>query len=610
VADNPLTVSVNRTNSAVILLKGSWCGRTYGISLSGSVSSGVGAFLHRAEARLLELSIEAQQADWVYATYITPDSEAIASKAYARLIGETVEFAKESTRFPADRSSPEEARKTKLLRLALPLIAPSDPADSQELTRLVQAMQGAYARGRHVPLGGSEPVDLQGLSRILTESRDPAALADAWTGWHRVGRSMRPDFTRYVDLANRGAQELGFTDTGSMWRSKYDMPPAEFAAEVDRLWSQVEPLYRSLHTYVRRRLRETYGEERVPASGPIPSHLLGNMWAQSWEGIYPILAPPEETAHYDLTKELVDRGTTPAKMVRYAEGFFVSLGLDPLPPSFWDRSMLTRPRDREVICHASAWDLDYVDDIRIKMCVEITGEDFQTIHHELGHNYYQRAYAHQPFLFRDSAHDGFHEAVGDTIALSITPEYLARVGLGTGSAEPSDDVGLLLHRALEKVAFLPFGLVVDQWRWRVFSGEIGPAEYNRTWWEMRARYQGIAPPDPRGEEEFDPGAKYHVPANVPYMRYFLAHLLQFQFHRALVKDAGATGPLHRASIYGSKEAGARLRTMLEMGQSQEWPDALEALTGDRRMDASGLLEYFAPLQRWLDEQNRGVPVGW
>jgi peptidyl-dipeptidase A len=578
--------------------------------MSGEFSSGVGAFLARAEARLLDLSVEAQQADWVYATYITPDSEAVAAKSYSRLIGATVAFAKESTLYPADRASPEEARKVKLLRLALPLIAPSDPTESQELTTLVASMQSAYAKGRYTPLGGTEPVDVQALSRILTESRDPRALEDAWTGWHRVGRSIRSNFTRYVELANRGARELGFADTGAMWRSKYDMPPDELEREVERLWQQVAPLYRSLHAYVRRRLGETYGTDRVPPTAPLPSQFLGNMWAQSWESIFPLLAPPGSKDHFDLTKALVERGTTPEGLVQYAERFFVSLGLEALPASFWERSMISRPRDREVVCHASAWDIDFAEDIRIKMCVEITGEDFHTVHHELGHNYYQRAYARQPLLFRDSAHDGFHEAVGDTIALSVTPEYLTKIGLMASDAPKSDEIELLLHRALEKVAFLPFGLAVDRWRWKVFSGEIGPADYNRTWWEMRTAYQGVAPPSGRGEEEFDPGAKYHVGANVPYLRYFLAHLLQFQFHRALVRDAGATGPLHRASIYGSADAGRRLRTMLEMGQSREWPDALEAITGERRMDASGMLEYFAPLQRWLDEQNAGQPSGW
>jgi peptidyl-dipeptidase A len=568
------------------------------------------AFLEEAEAVLLGLSIETQKADWVYATFITEDSEALAARANARMIAATVDFAKRSKRFPPSAFNEVDARKAKLLRLTLPLVAPSDPTESEELTRRVTAMNSAFARGRHVPRGASEPLDLQGLSRILRESRDPAVLEDAWTGWHRVGRGMRPDFARYVELANRGSRELGFADLGAMWRSKYDMDPDAFAKEVDRLWAEVRPLYVTLHRFVRRRLLLEYGPERVPERGPIPAHLLGNMWAQAWEGIYPLLAPRSGDSGFDLTKRLVERGTTPVDMVRIAEGFFVSLGFDPLPATFWDRSMFIRPRDREVVCHASAWDVDFAEDLRIKMCIEVTAEDFRTIHHELGHNYYQRACAPLPFLFRDSAHDGFHEAVGDTIALSVTPEYLVRIGLLERAPGPEGDIGLLLHRALEKVAFLPFGLVIDRWRWQVFAGAIGPKEYNRTWWAMRQQYQGVAPPVERGEEEFDPGAKYHVPANVPYLRYFLAHILQFQFHRALARAIGASGPLHRLSIYGSEEAGRRLRSMLAMGQSQEWPDALEALTGERRMDARGLLEYFEPLRRWLDQQYPDAPSGW
>jgi peptidyl-dipeptidase A len=534
----------------------------------------------------------------------------VSAKAYSRLISATVALAKESTRFPSQGLSAEDRRKTSLLRLSLPLISPSDPKESEELTQTVATMEGTYAKGRHTPRGSTEPLDLQGLSRVIAESRDPAVLEEVWTGWHAVGRGIRKDFGRYVELANRGARELGFEDTGAMWRSKYDMSPGAFSTEVDRLWGEVRPLYLSLHAYVRRRLAEIYGPDHVPAGGPIPAHLLGNMWAQSWEAIAPALAPPGSEPSYDLTRLLQDRNTSAEEMVRYAERFFVSLGLAPLPESFWASSMLVRPRDREVVCHASAWDVDLLEDLRIKMCIEITGEDFQTVHHELGHNYYQRAYARQPFLFRDSAHDGFHEAVGDTVALSVTPEYLVRIGLLDRAPDASADIALLLYRALEKVAFLPFGLVVDKWRWDVFSGRIGPKDLNRSWWEMREEYQGIRPPASRGEEEFDPGAKYHVPANVPYMRYFLAHILQFQFHRALARIVGAHGPLHRASIYGSHEAGRRLDAMLAMGMSHEWPDALEALTGERRMEAGGLLEYFAPLQKWLDEQNRGTPVGW
>jgi peptidyl-dipeptidase A len=559
-------------------------------------------FFESAERELLAEAIESQRADWVYATFITPDTEELSSAALARLIASTVRLAREANRFDRRALVGETARKARLLPLSLPLLAPSDPALAQELTRLVASMQGAYAKGRHVPRGQTEPLDLQGLSRILTESRDPALLEDVWTGWHAVGRTVRPEFERYVSLANQGARELGFADNGAMWRSKYDMEPDAFAVEVDRLWEQVRPLYEALHTFVRRRLRTVYGEA-VPARGPLPAHLFGNMWAQSWEWIYPLLAPKPTGPPLDLTELLVRKKTTPEEMVRYAERFFVSLGLDPLPPSFWQRSMLVRPRDREVVCHASAWDIDFVDDLRIKMCIEITGEEFRTIHHELGHNYYQRAYGHLPYLFRDSAHDGFHEAIGDTVALSVTPGYLQQIGL-LAATPPEDDIGFLLERALEKVAFLPFGLLIDKWRWEVFAGRVAPKEYNRSWWALRERYQGIGPPRPRADEEFDPGAKYHVPANVPYIRYFLAHILQFQFHRGLLRAAGYSGPLHRGSIYGSKDAGRRLAGTLAMGASREWPEALEAISGERRMDAGGLLEYFAPLHRWLDEQNR------
>ena len=395
---------------------------------AGAREDSASRFFDEAEKELLEAAIESQRADWVYATFITPDTQELSSAGLARLIALTVQYARRAAELPRSSADPVLARKARLLPLSLPLLAPSDPRMAQELTRRVASMQANFARGRHTPRGQTEPLDLQGLSRILIESRDPALLEDVWSGWHRVGRTIRPEFERYVELANVGARELGFADTGAMWRSKYDMPPEAFAREVDRLWEQVRPLYEALHTYVRGRLRTVYGDA-VPRTGPIPCQFLGNMWAQSWEGIYPILAPPSDRAPFDLSKLLVDRRTSPEEMVRYAERFFVSLGLEPLPPTFWERSMLVRPRDREVVCHASAWDVDFVDDLRIKMCIEITGEDFRTIHHELGHNYYQRAYGHLPYLFRDSAHDGFHEAIGDTIALSVTPAYLEKIGL-------------------------------------------------------------------------------------------------------------------------------------------------------------------------------------
>jgi peptidyl-dipeptidase A len=421
---------------------------------------------------------------------------------------------------------------------------------------------------------------------------------------------MRGRYMRLVDLGNRGAREMGFADVGALWRSNYDMPPNDFARELDRLWDQVRPLYMSLHAYVRWKLAEKYGKDVVREDEPIPAHLLGDMWAQEWTSIYPLLAPPGSESGPDVTAALRAKNVDATGMVHYAEAFFTSLGFDPLPASFWERSLFTKPRDREVVCPSSAWSIDYRDDLRIKMCIEPNAEDFATVHHELGHVFYYRAYDQQSPLFQNSANDGFHEALGDTIELSVTPEYLKQIGLIDSISRPSADIGLLLLRALDKVAFLPFGLLVDQWRWKVFAGDIKPSNYNSAWWELRRQYQGIAPPVPRSEADFDPAAKYHVAANVPYVRYFLATILEFQFQRALCKEADYIGPLHRCSIYGNKAAGAKLARMMAMGASRPWPDALEALTGERQMDASALLDYFAPLKKWLDEQNAGHRVGW
>jgi peptidyl-dipeptidase A len=574
------------------------------------------AFLDRAQSKLLELTVQDQRADWVKSTFITYDSEILAAKADEDQIAATMQLAKESTRFSHLKMPEDMARQFKLLRLSLTLAAPSNQKEAQELTQIASRMEGIYGSGKYCPGGaagsasaGGECLDLDQLSDILRTSTDSQKLLDAWRGWRTISPPMRPLFQKYVELGNKGARELGFDDMGAMWRSKYDLPPDAFTAEMDRLWEQVKPLYLSLHAYVRWKLREKYGDV-VPAGGAIPAHLVGNMWAQDWENIYPLLAPKDADPGYDLTAILKGRGTQPVDMVKYGERFFTSLGFAPLPKTFWERSLIAKPRDREVVCHASAWDIDFVEDLRIKACIEINAEDFTVVHHELGHNFYQRAYDQQPYLFRDSANDGFHEAIGDTIALSVTPEYLKRIGLLPTVPDSSKDIGLLLRKALEKVAFLPFGLMIDKWRWQVFSGQIPPEKYNESWWKLALQYQGVAPPVSRSEADFDPGAKYHVPANTPYARYFLADILQFQFHRALAKVAGCTSPLNRCSIYGSQAAGDRLNAMLAMGTSQPWPKELAALTGQEQMDATAILDYFAPLKKWLDQQNQGKPVGW
>jgi peptidyl-dipeptidase A len=582
-----------------------------GNSTARPTAADAAAFLERVDERLLHLAVNLNQAGWVQQNFITVDTEAINARANKDFIEAVAQYAKDAVRFEGVELPPDQRRQLDLLRLSLVMATPADQAEATELTTIAARMDGAYGRGKWCPdpKNDSTCLDVEAITDIIANSRDPKRLREVWEGWHTISIPMRQDYQRFVELSNKGARELGFADTGAMWRSKYDLPPDAFAAEMDRLWDQVRPLYLSLHAYMRMKLRERYGT-LVPETGPIPAHLLGNIWAQSWENLYADVAPATGAKAYDLTQILAARKTTPVEMVKYGENFFVSLGLAPLPQTFYQRSLLAKPRDREVVCHASAWAIDLADDLRIKMCIDATAEDFTVIHHELGHNFYQRAYKHQPLLFRDSANDGFHEALGDTIGLSVTPEYLVKVGLIDRAPDASGDTGLLLQQALAKIAFLPFGLLVDQWRWQVFSGHVTPTNYNQSWWALRLKYQGVAPPEPRGENFFDPGAKYHVPGNTPYARYFLAHILQFQFHRALSQAAGCTAPLHRCSIYQSKEAGERLNRMMAMGLSRPWPDALEALTGSKQMDATAIVDYFAPLQKWLDEQVKGKPVGW
>ncbi|MCL1059200.1 M2 family metallopeptidase [Shewanella gelidimarina] len=568
-------------------------------------------FIADAEAQMADLSIEINRSEWIYSNFITEDTAALSASVSEKYTGTSVKLATQSAQYADLPLNNADKRKLNILRSSIVLPAPLDPAKNTELANISAKLNGLYGKGKYCFEDGRCLTQPE-LSAIMAESKDPAELLEVWQGWREIAKPMRPLFEREVELANEGAQDLGYANLSELWRSQYDMKPDAFSNELDRLWGQVKPLYDSLHCYVRGELNEQYGESVAPASGPIPAHLLGNMWAQSWGNVYDQVAPQDADPGYDVTELLAKHNYDEVKMVKQAESFFTSLGFDELPDTFWERSLFVQPEDRDVVCHASAWDLDNLDDIRIKMCIQKTAEDFTVIHHELGHNFYQRAYKEQPFIFKNSANDGFHEAIGDTIALSITPNYLKQIGLLDEVPDASKDIGLLLKQALDKVAFLPFGLMIDQWRWKVFSGEITPEQYNQAWWDLREKYQGVKAPIARTENDFDPGAKYHVPGNVPYTRYFLAHILQFQFHKSLCEIAGDTGPVHRCSIYGNKEAGAKLNTMLEMGQSKPWPEALEAVTGTKEMDAKAVLDYFAPLQTWLDQQNKTAnrQCGW
>lgn len=571
------------------------------------------AFVADAEKQLADLGIYGAQVAWINATYITDDTDAVNARVGAEFTEMQVRYASGAARFDGLKGlSYDTRRKLDILKQSIVLPAPATPGAAKELNDLATRLQSAYGKGKGTLRG--EEINGSDIEAAMGTNRNPAELKEMWVSWHdNVGKPMRGDYAKLVEIANKGAVDLGYKDLGAMWRAGYDMPADDFAKMMDRLWTQVKPLYDALHCYTRTKLNEKYGDAVQAKTGPIRADLLGNMWAQEWGNIYDIVAPKGAgDLGFDIGDLLVAKQYDPVKMVKAGEGFYTSLGFDKLPDSFWARSQITKPRDREVVCHASAWDIDNVDDLRIKMCTKVNSDDFVTIHHELGHNFYQRAYNKQPYLYLNGANDGFHEAIGDFIALSVTPDYLVRIGLLDPAKVPSadKDIGLLLRQAMDKVAFLPFGLLMDKWRWGVFSGQISPASYNKAWTDLRLQYQGIVPPEARDEGDFDPGAKYHIPGNTPYARYFLARILQFQFYKAACEQAGWKGPLHRCSFYGNKEVGAKLDAMLKMGASKPWPDALQAFTGSREIDGSAMIAYFKPLMTWLEKQNKGQRCGW
>ena len=589
--------------------------------VSAATADGAKKFMTEVDKDLRRLWVARDRAGWINQNFITDDTEALSAAGEAATAAYVTDAIQKSRRFMGVKADPDTERQLLLLKLAQVVPAPSNAEEQTELAKLQSGMTATYGKGEYCPPPGhlgikaggdaKKCLKLDDLSRIIKKSRNYDELTEAWKGWHAIAPVMKDQYARYAELGNKGAKEIGFDDMGALWKSGYDMTPADFEADIERLWQDTKPLYDDLHCYVRKKLRAKYGKDKLPDKAPIPAQLLGNMWAQEWDGIYDVVEPYPGQGSLDVDRALKDKKYDAQKMVKLGESFFTSLGLDPLPKSFWERSLFQRPKDREVVCHASAWDVTWSDDLRIKMCIEPTENDLITIHHELGHDYYFHYYTKLPVLFQGGANDGFHEGIGDTLALSVTPQYLKNLGLL--DQIPNNDKGRInvqMKMALDKVAFLPFGLLIDKWRWDVFSGKTPKAKYNEAWWALRTKYQGVAAPVPRTEADFDPGAKFHIPASTPYVRYFLARLYQFQFHRALCKAAGHKGSLDTCSIYGNKEAGAKLRAMLELGASKPWPEALYVLSGERKADASAMLEYFAPLRTWLKEQNKGEQCGW
>ena len=606
-------------------------------------------FIARVNAEMAADYREITSAQWLASTYINSDSQLVSSKADERSLAKLGGYVAQAQTYEGQPMSPATARALRLLRLGITVPPPKDPASLAELTRIGTKLNGDYGAGKYCPDkdNAATCMDIGKIEDILADTKGKSyeELLEAWRGWHTISIPMRADYQRFVELNNEGARDQGFANTGELWRSGYDMKPAEFQAETDRLWGQVKPLYDQLQCYTKNKLVEKYGA-KGEVDGMIPAHLTGNLWQQDWSNLWPLLQPYEGVKQVDIGGALkkqrdarfeaelaafrkANGGKDPGAeqrielgraadlaqakhMVKEAEDFYVGLGMPRLPASFWEKSQFIQPRDRDVVCHASAWPMTPDgSDVRIKMCIKPDYDSYETIYHELGHVYYYLAYKDLPAIFQNGANDGFHEAIGDTIVLSMTPDYLKGLGL-VENPEVSDKAVIngQMQKALSGVAFLPFGLMIDRWRWGVFDGSIKPDQYNQAWWDLKAKYQGVAPATPRGEEFFDAGAKYHVPGNTPYTRYFLARILQFQVYKSLCDAAGFEGPLYQCSFANNPAAGKLYWTLLQRGASQPWTASLKELTGSDQLDGSAVLEYFAPLKGWLEEQNKGKACGW
>ena len=579
--------------------------------------SDVETFLERVELEDKTLGPVASSAYWLQANFITYDSQKVVADYGKRFQLLALERARQASTFDDVEVSEENRRKLNLIKNSFVMPSPLDDTLAGEIANIMAELDAMYGAGQHC-FGEGDCYDLEAFEGVIDNSRDPDELLKAWEGWRNIGTPMKDKYLRMVEIGNLGAKDLGYEGLTDLWFSQYDMPAEEFLAETDRVWDELKPLYDALHCHVRSELSEHYGEEVVSKEGVLPAHVLGNMWGQSWANVYDLVYTPDNpnaSSGIDLTKILEEKNIDEIEMTKIAENFFISLGFQPLPNTFWERSLFVKPQDRSVVCHASAWNLDAdANDLRIKMCIERNAEDFSTIHHELGHIFYYQAYnSTQPSVFQSGANDGFHEAVGDLLSLSITPEYYNKIGLiseAEAKDATSDPISLLMQQALQGVVSVPWTLMLDKWRAGVFSGETSESQLNDSWWELREYYQGIGVPRERGADAFDPGAKYHIPGNTPYTRYYLAQILQYQFHESLCNQMGFEGPLHECSIYDNELAGKKLRAMLSLGQSQEWQVALEALTGTRSLSGKSMLNYYKPLKDWLDVQNTDRTCGW
>ncbi|XP_034666461.1 angiotensin-converting enzyme-related protein isoform X2 [Drosophila subobscura] len=578
-------------------------------------------FFERENELLRQRYHEEYLASYTYNTNVTDENRQAMIAVYARNAVQNKQLAEKIKSSDYTQSEDADVRR-QALHLSKMGASALDPDDYLALQNAISSMQSNYATTNVCSYTNRSDCSLSlepHIQERLSNSRDPAELAWYWREWHdKAGTTQKDNFAEYVRLTRKAARLNDHRSYADYWVQFYE--DADFERQLDASFKQLLPFYRQIHGYVRYRLRQHYGEDVVPAEGNIPMHLLGNMWGQSWNEVIDLFTPYPEKPFVDIKASMVQQNYTVQKLFELGDQYFQSLGMRALPPSFWNLSLLTRPDDRQVVCHASAWDFYQDSDVRIKMCTEVDMHYFFVVHHELGHIQYYLQYEQQPAVFRGAPNPGFHEAVGDVIALSVmSAKHLKTIGLtDSGRLDEKSRINELFKQALSKIVFLPFGYTMDKYRYAVFRNEIEEPQWNCGFWQMRSEYGGVEPPVPRTDKDFDPPAKYHIDADVEYLRYFAAHIFQFQFHKALCSLAGQYAPndsrrtLDNCDIFGSKEAGRALSKFLSHGSSLHWKVVLQEFTGETEMDTSALLEYFDPLYQWLKQENSrlGVPLGW
>jgi len=580
-------------------------------------------FIAKAELELQVITISSTFDEWDYATNINEETKKKKTKSSEEYSKLSKKLGKEAQSFDLNQIQDYDVkRKLNMLKNIGTAALPEDKLS--EFLDLTTSMAEMYSTAK-VPSRDNRRHQLSlepEVSEVMARSRDPEELRYYWEQWRRAtGERMGDQYRQYIDLYNEAATLNGFSDASQMKVDPYES--ATFQQEMEATWQGLKPLYEQLHAYVRHKLHRYYGDRVMEATGAMPAHILGNMWAQQWNNIADLVKPYPDKPSIDVTEAMVKQGWTPKVMFEKADDFFQSLGLRRVPAEFWSGSMIERPEDgREVICHASAWDFYNAKDFRIKQCTRVTQEDFITVNHEMGHIQYQMQYSNLSHLYRDGANPGFHEGVADILSLAVdTGTYYQKLGLLSPDLDISDEetnINILFDMALKRVAFLPFAYLVDKYRWDLYSGRVAREDMNCHWWKLRSEIQGLRPPSQRSSAQFDAGSKFHVAADIGYVRYFTAFIYEFQFYRELCLASGKyvpgdpSKPLHQCNFYGSKAAGAKLREMLRMGASRPWKEVMEVMTGEPRMDTAAIREYFRPLEAWLEAENtrHGVRVGW